>query len=468
MGIGWPDPIQPLVLSFSEPVFEVHNAMSILGRLTLRLYAQDLRDVNAARARVTDMIQRVSAANNNIRLIERNLAEKRNAVDSAKIERQKVLDRKYQTAIDGYSKACFSHREKYRQLLLGYQQGGTEGLSAYFEAIGKLIALPDWCEQRFVIGIDQAGEILIAEIRLPVLSELQVMKASQSKRGASSIEIKNANKRETIDTLNEIYSLVILRVAAEFALADFSNRLKSIAVNGWVKYKSKTTGKEQSAFVASLLDSPPRLRDISLPDIDPNRSFRHHNGQSAQVIDEVVPIRPQVVIDLSDPRFVTGQNVFDDMAEGMNLATMDWEKFEHLIRELFEKIFGGDGVEVRVTQASRDRGVDAMVLDPDPIKGGKIVIQAKRYSNTVDVSSVRDLYGTVMNEGANKGILVTTSTFGPDAYAFASNKPLTLVNGGELLAMMKQAGKNVRIDLEEARRFGLGAMAGRGAGSKSY
>ncbi len=171
---------------------------------------------------------------------------------------------------------------------------------------------------------------------------------------------------------------------------------------------------------------------------------------------------------LSDTRFVTGQNVFDDMAEGMNLATMDWEKFEHLIRELFEKVFGGDDVEVRVTQASRDRGVDAMVLDPDPIKGGKIVIQAKRYSNTVDVSSVRDLYGTVMNEGANKGILVTTSTFGPDAYAFASNKPLTLVNGGELLAMMKQAGKNVRIDLEEARRFGLGAMAGRGAGSKSY
>ena len=299
MGIGWPDPIPPLVLSFSEPVFEVHNAKSIFGRLTLRLYAQDLRDVNAVRARVTNMIQRVSAANNNIRLIEQSLVEKKNAVDSAKIEGQKVLDRKYQSAIDGYSKACFEHREKYRQLLLGYQQGGTEGLSAYFEAIGRLIALPDWCEQRFVIGIDQAGETLIAEIRLPVLSELQVMKASQSKRSASSIEIKNANKRETIDTLNEIYSLVLLRVAAEFALADLSNRLKSIAVNGWVKYKSKTTGKEQSAFVASLLDSPPRLREISLPDIDPNRSFRHHNGQSAQVIDEVVPIRPQVVIDLT-------------------------------------------------------------------------------------------------------------------------------------------------------------------------
>jgi hypothetical protein len=34
--------------------------------------------------------------------------------------------------------------------------------------------------------------------------------------------------------------------------------------------------------------------------------------------------------------------------------------------------------------------------------------------------------------------------------------------------MLKQVGKNVRIDLEEARRFGMGAMAGRGAFTKAY
>jgi restriction system protein len=44
------------------------------------------------------------------------------------------------------------------------------------------------------------------------------------------------------------------------------------------------------------------------------------------------------------------------------------------------------------------------------------VIQAKRYRNTVGVSAVRDLYGTMMNEGANKGILVTTSGYGRATY----------------------------------------------------
>ncbi len=469
-GIGWPEPIAPLSISFNEPIFQVRNAESVLGRLARRLYLQELSDVNAARTRIAKLIPRISDANKNVLLIQQKLAQQKITVERALIEGQETLNAEYQAASDAYRKACSEYRQVYRQLLIGYQRRDTEGLSAYFGAIGRLIVLPDWCEQRFLVGTDQSGETLIIEVRLPVLRELHVMKVSQAKRPniAPYRNLKNATKRETEDVLDEVYSRILLRVAVEFAAADFGDHLKAIAVNGWVKFKSKTTGKEESAFVASLMDTPQNFREISLPDIDPNPSFKHHNGQSAHVIDEVVPIRPQVVIDTSDPRFVAGQEVFDTMADGMNLATMDWEKFEHLIRELFEKMFGGDGVEVKVTQASRDRGVDAMVLDPDPIKGGKIVIQAKRYTNTVDVSSVRDLYGTVMNEGANKGILVTTSTFGPDAYSFASNKPLTLVNGNELLAMMKQAGKNVRIDMEEARRFGLGAMAGRSAGIKGY
>lgn len=120
---------------------------------------------------------------------------------------------------------------------------------------------------------------------------------------------------------------------------------------------------------------------------------------------------------------------------------------------LFERVFASNGATVSVTQASRDQGVDAIINDPDPIKGGKIVIQAKRYVNTVDVSAVRDLWGTVSHEGAMKGLLVTTSQFGPDSYAFSKDKPLTLINGSELLYLLEQNGYKFRIDLEEARKL---------------
>ncbi len=56
-------------------------------------------------------------------------------------------------------------------------------------------------------------------------------------------------------------------------------------------------------------------------------------------------------------------------------------------------------------------GVDAIAFDPDRIRGGKIIIQAKRYTNTVGLSAVRDLYETKHNEGAIKGILVTTADY---------------------------------------------------------
>lgn len=120
---------------------------------------------------------------------------------------------------------------------------------------------------------------------------------------------------------------------------------------------------------------------------------------------------------------------------------------------MFEKVFASGGGDVKVTQASRDGGVDAIAFDPDPIRGGKIVIQAKRYTNTVGVAAVRDLYGTVMNEGATKGILVTTSDYGPDAYSFAQGKPITLLNGGNLLHMLQEHGYSARIDLREAKRL---------------
>lgn len=163
-----------------------------------------------------------------------------------------------------------------------------------------------------------------------------------------------------------------------------------------------------------------------------------------------------------DKRFISARPVVDALDSSTNLAAMDWEDFEQLIRDIFEKEFSGDGGEVKVTRASRDHGVDAVAFDPDPIRGGKIVIQAKRYTDTVSVSAVRDLYGTILNEGANKGILVTTADYGPDAYEFAKGKPITLLNGSELLYLLQKHGHKARIDLAEARVLAAEPEKGKG------
>ena len=193
--------------------------------------------------------------------------------------------------------------------------------------------------------------------------------------------------------------------------------------------------------------------DIDLMNVDPKICFKNLKGIGSSKLFGITPIQPIITINRNDKRFVSSYDVVGILDEGYNLAAMGWEDFEHLIREVFQKEFSYNGGEVKVTQASRDGGVDAIAFDPDPIRGGKIVIQAKRYTNTVGVSAIRDLYGTVLNEGATKGILVTTSDYGPDAYDFVKNKPLTLLSGANLLYLLEKHGHKAKIDLAEAKRL---------------
>src|SRR4051812_11735741 len=135
-----------------------------------------------------------------------------------------------------------------------------------------------------------------------------------------------------------------------------------------------------------------------------------------------------------DSRFVEEDQVLATLDPRPNLMELTPGEFESLITNLFEKM----GLETRLTQASRDGGVDCVAFDPRPIFGGKVVIQAKRYKNTVGVSAVRDLFGTMQNEGASKGILVTTSGYGKASFEFADGKPLELLSGTNLLYLLSE------------------------------
>jgi len=231
------------------------------------------------------------------------------------------------------------------------------------------------------------------------------------------------------------------------------NALDSIIFNGWVESIDKSTGKQVDACILSVQTIRTVFLSINLACVDPKLCFKNLKGVGSSKLHSLTPIAPIISISREDKRFVSSYEVANELDEFNNLAAMDWQDFEHLIRELFEKEFAQSGGEVKITQASRDGGVDAVAFDPDPIRGGKIVIQAKRYTNTVGVSAVRDLYGTVLNEGATKGILVTTSDYGPDAYEFAKCKPLTLLSGSNLLHLLEKHGHKATINLKAAKQI---------------
>ena len=249
------------------------------------------------------------------------------------------------------------------------------------------------------------------------------------------------------------HKIVLQTINCVFSLSAEYNIVDSIVLNGKVHAIDKATGREIEPYVLSVEVSRKDFLGINLSAVDPKLWFRSTKGVSAVTFAKVTPVAPIVQMKKEDSRFIDGYSIAESIDDSVNLAAIDWQDFENLIREIFEREFNANGGEVKITQASRDGGVDAVAFDPDPIRGGKIVIQAKRYTNVVEVSAVRDLYGTVLNEGATKGILVTTSNYGKDAYNFAQGKPLTLMNGANLLHLLEQHGYKARINIKEAKEI---------------
>jgi restriction system protein len=296
--------------------------------------------------------------------------------------------------------------------------------------------------------VDPIARIALCMIKIPDFAALRIVK--EKRKGSQWYDVSATEKKRATEMI--LYSLCI-RAAYLAAKSDFGNWFDTVAVNAEQSWFDAATGTPRTGIIASLQASKTEIVQLNLEQADSKACFRHLKGIATPSVEQVTAIRPIFVLNKDDQRIVKEKDVAERLDSEANLAAMPWDDFEHLVRQLFEWEFGRNGVEVKVTRASRDRGVDAIMFDPDPLRGGKYVLQAKRYTRPVDVAAVRDLYGTVVNEGANRGILVTTSSYGPDAYDFAKDKPLSLVDGPNLIAMLQKHGRRYRIDLAEARRL---------------
>lgn len=340
--------------------------------------------------------------------------------------------------------------EQCRDIEKDYEKGNSSGIIDYFNNVlvnsFYYIPLPQ-NDKKFKIEYFPENKLLFCDLYLPTLEETPNLK-KYSVNSMLKEKFEYFSEKEIKKIYNKINYSIIIRTINELFSFDYKNYFDLIAINGKVKRINPATGIETDNCILSIQTNKNEFSKINPKQVDPYSCFKYLKGLSGIDLSNCTPIKPIIQIN-EDRRIVESRDI--EFSEYTNLASMNWEDFEHLIRELFEKEFSSNGGEVKVTQASRDGGVDAIAYDPDPIKGGKIVIQAKRYTNIVGVSAVRDLYGTVLNEGANKGILVTTSDYGSDSYEFIKGKPLTLLNGNNLLYLLEKHGQKAKIDIQEAR-----------------
>jgi restriction system protein len=313
------------------------------------------------------------------------------------------------------------------------------------QAHSRLSSLPtvDGLPTSFTVNEDAASRLLVVDYRLPSLDVVPHASAYKADKATADVV---AVKRTTAER-NALYQSVVAQVTLRCLRAVFGEThddapVTTVVFNGFVESVDVASGHMTQACLISVRLTSTQFFALQLQKVEPVACLRALHAAVSPRPSELVAVQPIMRLDMTDSRFVAEEDVLSSLQTRPNLLELTPSEFESLITNLFTCM----GLETRLTQPSRDGGVDCVAFDMRPVLGGKVVIQAKRYANTVGVSAVRDLYGTVLNEGANKGVLVTTSGFGPAAFEFAAGKPLELLSGANLLALLQEwAGIDARI-----------------------
>jgi restriction system protein len=322
-----------------------------------------------------------------------------------------------------------------------YIAGIGDAIESYHEFVLDASDLPEECEGSSRIAYVPGSKQLVIERHLPTLDAVPTIEEYRYTKAKDEISPKARKQAEVIDQYQDVVCAITLRTVAEAMMADARRWIDVICFNGYIETVDGATGQGIRPCLISLRTTRAEFERLNLERVDKKVCLRNLGAQVSPRPAEAQAVKPIVEFDMVDKRFVEQSDVIGGLESRPNLMELTPYQFEGLVANLFGKL----GLETKLTRSTKDGGVDCVAFDARPVLGGKVVIQAKRYRHTVGVSAVRDLYGTMMNEGANKGILVTTSGYGPDAFEFCKDKPIELIDGGGLLYLLNQTGVAARI-----------------------
>ncbi len=121
-----------------------------------------------------------------------------------------------------------------------------------------------------------------------------------------------------------------------------------------------------------------------------------------------------------------------DQQRGLDsIRALSWKEFEELLGEAFRR----QGYRVRENQqGGPDGGVD-LEIERD---GNLYLVQCKHWKSAkVGVKIVREMLGLVTARQAQGAIIVASGLFTQEAKAFAENQPIDLVEGNQLMTLLR-------------------------------
>jgi restriction system protein len=337
-----------------------------------------------------------------------------------------------------------AHNAHIEQLTAGFRDHDRLAVSEYVQIVLDRSPYPAYFPIRRHAGYVPESSLLAVEWYLPTFDVIPEHKSFRHIKTRKAVEPTVRPPAEMRRLYQSVIAQIALRTLREVFAATPDEMISTVVFNGHVDTVDPVTGRRIQPPLITLRATLDKFRELVLdePRFNPVECIRRHFfADISPHPDELIPVDPVMPFSMADPRIVAPIDVISDIDKRPNLLDLTPKEFESFIQNLFAKM----GFDTKLYQASGDGGIDCVAYDPHPITGGKFIVQAKLYTRTVAPTHVRDLWGTVQHEGATKGIMITTSGYGPDSYKFAGGKPLNLIDGSGLLALCQQHNIPARI-----------------------
>ncbi|OGL44507.1 MAG: hypothetical protein A2W05_09475 [Candidatus Schekmanbacteria bacterium RBG_16_38_10] len=121
---------------------------------------------------------------------------------------------------------------------------------------------------------------------------------------------------------------------------------------------------------------------------------------------------------------------------GLNIENLFESEYENLIKVFLENL----GFVIGNCKKIGQEGICIMAYNYQPILKGKYIVFVRNHKQPafVEIGVVRELFGMLIHESAQKGILISSSDFTKEATEFANGKPLELVNRKNLEMLLQK------------------------------
>ena len=211
-----------------------------------------------------------------------------------------------------------------------------------------------------------------------------------------------------------------------------------------------------------LAGNPTKIDAASLQRFDEFRDFLSRTksedgsfGLPALAANAPLPVTPAAeTVNTPEEQIASASLTLDDSLRDALLARVLESNptfFEKLIVDLLLAMgYGGSRADAgEQLGGTGDGGVDGVIRE-DQLGLDRVYLQAKRYQpgHTVGSETVQAFMGALVGKGAQKGVLITTSTFSKTAISVASQSGhlrLVLIDGDELTKLMVRFCVGVRI-----------------------